>query len=213
MKKRTSTSHPRSRHKTKYNMHKWLKQFVSFALLNTILLAFHGSSVPKRDQQICLFGLVCCLLAINTKHDKFGLERTKLFRTWFALVTISEVLFTIVAPWVLILIDSNNGYFLAPHLFVFQSQIALEGILFMKDGNSLLIYYFTAIANLYRGLALATWALRSAAAEFDDSLPLALTLLPAIAIFLWVCSNLFILLGWYPCIHRLETSNSSEGKK
>jgi hypothetical protein len=102
---------------------------------------------------------------------------------------------------------------LAPHLFVFQSQIALEGILFMKDGNSLLIYYFTAIANLYRGFALATWALRTAAAEFDDSLPLALTLLPAIAIFLWVCSNLFILLGWYPCIHRLETSNSSEGKK
>ena len=189
-----------------------LNQVVPFVVLNAVLLALHASSVPKRDQRICLFGLFCCLLAINTKHDKFGLERTKLFRTLFALVTIPEVLFTIVAPWVLILMEYKNGYFLAPHLFVFQSQIALEGILFMEEGNSLLVYYFTAIANLYRGLALATWARRTAAEEFD-SLPLAVTLLPTIAIFLWICSNLFILFGWYPCIHRLETLPSPERKE
>lgn len=131
----------------------------------------------------------------------------------FGILTMSEVLMTIVAPWILILIDSENGYLLAPHLFVFQSQIALEGIFFIGEGNSLLIYIFTVIANLYRGLALATWASRTMAGERDGSLPLSVTLLPRIAICLWICSNLFILLEWYPCIRPLETSTSHERKE
>lgn len=189
---------------------KRIVQVVLFTVLNVILLTLHGSAVPTRDLWVCVGGLIGCFLAVNLKREGFVLEKTKCFERLFAMVTFPEVLFTLVAPWVFILIDSGNGFPLAPHLFVFQAQIALEGIFTMGEGNSLLAYYFTAIANLYRGLALAAWASRTSADDRD--IPLFLKVLPAIAICLWICSNLFILFAWYPHIQSMESPTRKKKK-
>jgi len=178
-------------------------QVVIFTALNVLLLTLDADAVPKRDLWVCRAGLIGCLLAVKLKREGFVLEKTQRFTTLFAMVTFPEVFFTLVAPWVLISLNTENCYLLAPHLFVFQAQIALEGIFLMGQGNSLLAYYFTAIANLYRGVALAVWESRTNADERDSML---LKLLPRIAMCLWICSNSFILFGWYPHIKRMETS-------
>ena len=185
---------------------KRLLQFNLFTALNVILLAFHGSAIPKRDVVMFGVGLVACLLAIKFKKDDFILEKTKRFRMMFGMLTIMEVLVTLLVPWTLILLRPDDGYLLAPHLFVFQCQIALEGIFRAGQGDSLLVYYFTVIANLYRSSALVTWVSRTNADERDDAV---LKLLPGLAIGLWICSGVFILFEWYPYIHRIDSPASN----
>jgi hypothetical protein len=193
------------------NQHR-LIQAVVFSALNALLLARHGDAVPKRDLLACVVGVIGCLVALGLKKKGFVLERTWWFSTLFATLTISEVFFTLILPWLLIFFGaSDNGYLLAPHLFVFQAQITLEG-LFMGEGNSLLVYYFNVMANLWRGLALEMWFSRTNVDESDD-LPLILKLLPRIAICLWVCSNIFIFFEWYPCIRIQRVEASSTNKK
>jgi hypothetical protein len=193
------------------NQHR-LIQAVVFSALNALLLARHGDAVPKRDLLACVVGVIGCLLALNLKKEEFVLDRTWWFSTLFAMITMSEVFFTLILPWLHIFFGAPvSGFLLGPHLFVFQAQIALEG-LFMGEGNSLLVYYFTVVANLWRGLALATWFSRTNVDERDD-LPLILKLLPPIAICLWVCSNLFICFEWYPCIRIQRVEALSTNKK
>lgn len=178
-------------------------QFNLFSTLNLILMALVGSAIPLRDVVMFGVGLFACLLALKMKKVDFTLDKTKRFSMLFAMVTIPEVLLTLLVPWILIVLDPTNGYLLGPHLFVFQCQIALEGIFrAVGQGNSLLIYYFTVFANLYRSTALATWVSRTNAEERDDAI---LKLLPGIAIGIWCESSLFTLFEWYPCIHRGES--------
>jgi hypothetical protein len=123
---------------------------------------------------------------------------------------ILEVVLTIILPWILILekeMQRNGatvndreliGYQLAPHLFVFQSQIALESIIEVmvpEREQPRFIFWYTCIFNAYRLFAIDAWITR-----LRDEQPMILTILPVLTAFLWITSNFFIEFVWYPCL-------------
>lgn len=200
--------------------------FVLFQALNALLLVWHGSAVPRRDllaSMIGFLGLMAAVLVLPTP-EKVKLDRTKRFRTLFQMISLCEVLGTVVAPWYFIAREAKNdsssnagaaGYLLAPHLFVFQEQIALDCIILMQSTQRpLLMFRYTCIANAYRGLAIATWVGRTLqytdgmTTTSPDSLPL--LILPAIATLLWFCSNAFVIFLWYPCLKPIVGDESKK---
>lgn len=187
-----------------------LKSLVLSTALNVLLLSRHRNAVPKRDIFMCALGLVGVLIATRSKRDRSVLDRTRRFRILFNVLSSLEVNFTILLPWWLIYCDSLNGYLMAPHLFVFQAQIALESIIVISENYSpLLNFEYTVIANIYRALALTTWVSRTLADDTsydvrDDHRHL-ITMLPGIAVCLWIFSNLFIWFEWYPLLRSEGT--------
>jgi hypothetical protein len=187
-----------------------------FALLNLPLLGVSQAEIPKQDIVACALGLMALLtMPRMIPHDSHTtLVPSKSFHKTFAVLSSCEVLFLIAIPWILIILEilgwSNSDekansaqYLLAPHLFVFQSQIALEALA-MKDGAWVLFIY-TCVANTYRYLALATGLERAGSSGEVGSLPgfgrgvmLPMHLLLVLSLVLWVASNAFILLRWYP---------------
>lgn len=165
-------------------------------------------AVPVRDirMNVAAIGLLF-LLTINPHHNKHAatLHKTTTFRWVFTTLSSCEVLFTVFLPWWLIWKASSDaklrsqiGYILAPHLFVFQAQIGMEGLIY---GDSQLMFDYTVVLNLYRGLALLEWLSRStAAAAAEGTLSAALPWLSYLAIVLWVCSNSFIYFVWRSCL-------------
>jgi hypothetical protein len=186
-----------------------------FTALNVLLVTRHGNAVPKRDILIVAIGLAGLLIAARFKQEGIMLEKTKRWRILFAVLSSLEVTFTILLPWWLVFRDSRNGYLMAPHLFVFQAQIALEGITFMAGHNHQLMFWYTVIANTYRALALATWVSRTLGDEMYSvrDRPLLVTLLPGIAVCLWIFSNLFVWFEWYPLLRSDETMAATTSKK
>jgi hypothetical protein len=181
---------------------------VLFTTLNVLLLSLHRNAVPKRDIFMCALGLVGLLIATRFKHERVVLDRTKRYRILFTVLSSLEVIFTILLPWWLIYRDFLNGYLMAPHLFVFQAQIALESIIFMAGYNPhQLMFGYTVIANIYRALALTTWVSRTLADDMYNVRDhrLLITLLPGIAVCLWIFSNLFIWFEWYPLLRSEGT--------
>jgi hypothetical protein len=174
-----------------------------FHALNILLLWIFPGAVPIRDiyMNVAAIGLLF-LLTNNPHHNKHAatLRKTKTFRWTFATLSSCEVLLTVFLPWWLIWkapsdasLRSQMGYILAPHLFVFQAQIGMEGLIY---GDSQLMFDYTVVLNLYRGLALWEWLSRSTA---DASLAAA-TWLAYLAILLWFCSNSFIYFVWRSCL-------------
>lgn len=198
----------------KYSSNRFVTQTLVFSALNVFLCSRHGDAVPTSYLLVCAAGLIGCLVAVKLNQIKFALEKTKRFRILFSMLTLSEVFFTILVPWLFILVDSNNnGYLVAPHLFALQAQIALEGIFIRTEGHSMLVYYFSILANLFRGLALLTWTTRTKAVDEVVGLGWSIKMLPRIAACLWIFSNLFIVFEWYPCIQRMEMTSPSKMKE
>ena len=131
-----------------------------------------------------------------------------------------EVAFLLLTPWIILvsssLPSSSNGwsvdertienlaYVLVPHLFIFQSQIALESMIKERRG---MVFWYTVIANSYRGaFGIATWMSRyqEKRDEFSTGptwLVLVLDTISSLAIVLWCMSMVFIAFIWYPCLN------------
>jgi hypothetical protein len=192
-----------------------------FSLLNLLLLGVSRVAIPKRDIAACMLGLTALLtLPRMIPHDSHAtLVPSRTFHNRFVVLSACEVLLLIVIPWILIFVEALGGrnttdekansaqYLLAPHLFVFQSQIALEGLA-MNDGAWVLFMY-TCVANTYRYLALATGLERAGIMGDVYNLPGVIRgamppihLLLVLSLVLWVASNAFILLTWYPQLIR-----------
>ena len=172
--------------------------------------------VPRREFTACRIGicmiLILTLFASNEARARLDSGR---FRSLFATLSLMEVAFTILLPWLIISKDIfhrsrtiKNGHLLAGHLFIFQAQIAGECIVELADEKrSWLIFPFTCIANMYRGITIATWIQRVFAQqkiEYSDMV------LPFIAGVLWIYSSfIFIPRVWYPLIKKVESCTST----
>ncbi|KAG7340363.1 hypothetical protein IV203_023906 [Nitzschia inconspicua] len=190
---------------------------LSFSMLNLSLLYLCGGAkcVPRHDVIVSCLGLAMLLVWRPSRGPLLALTSDH-FHLLFAMLSSLEVLFTLVLPWCLILWSHTSNdiaawnYLLAPHLFVFQSQIALEGLV-MSSENARFMFWYTVIANTYRATALATWVQRTIMAldkdEIDSAISV-LTFLPGTAVLLWLCSNIFIVCVWYPVLPREQSTCS-----
>ena len=189
---------------------KYLFIFLFFNTLNALLVLICPSVDLRRDVLVSAVGFVALLVFLrNPKNDNYQIHKSKQFRRLFPILTIAEVLFTLVLPWWLITgkfrrtSNPNDeevlGSLLAPHLFVLQEQIALEGIIMTYGNRPKLVLDYTCGANLYRSLAIYSWLSGSLRSETASPL---VTGLSIVAGLLWVCSNSFILFVWYPCLQK-----------
>jgi hypothetical protein len=187
---------------------------VLFSVLNSLLWNVCADSIPKQDIVACLLGFTILLNFPSSFRNGPKLEATKQFHHFFAVLSSFEILVTLIVPWILIWRSTHDTemihYILAPHLFVFQAQIALESLVMT---NAALMFWYTVIANSYRVTALLTWIQRSrdvAGSQFADmSIPM--TILPILALLLWFCSNYFIVFVWYPLLPKSERRNNHVG--
>lgn len=127
--------------------------------------------IPHRDYLMCRVGLILIIFLTSFESRRPRKRLTsKRFRKTFATLSAMEVVFTIVLPWMIILqgimnIDkketSRNGHLFAPHLFIFQAQIAFECIIVLAgEQRKWLMFPFTCVSNAYRGITLGTWIMR-----------------------------------------------------
>jgi hypothetical protein len=155
-----------------------------FAGLDMALLALDHTAVPKRDLLASFIALAVMMevLTWNRGHTKMiapsgtpnpDMKRRldKVFHTLSAI----ELLTTIIIPWAMILhqqfFESDRSlqakedsaiYILASHLFIFQTQIALESLIAAAGPQyRWMLFPFTIVANTYRLIPLLTWLSRS----------------------------------------------------
>jgi hypothetical protein len=180
---------------------------VLFSALNALLWYVCDDDVPKEDVGAYLLGFTILLFLPPSYRNGPKLVATKRFHQIFTVLSSFEILVTLIIPWLLIWNSTNNTemarYVLAPHLFVFQAQIALETLV---TTNAALMFWYTVIANSYRATALVTWIQRSLDVDGQDagkSIPT--RILPTLALLLWFCSNYFIAFVWHPLLPKSKT--------
>jgi len=170
-----------------------------------ILSILFRGEIPHRDYVMCCVGpiLVTFFASFETKERPKNV-RTERFRNIFNILSALEVVVTILIPWLVILegiLNKNetrrNGYLLAPHLFVFQAQIACECMIMLYgERRKWMIFPFTCVANAYRGVTIGTWMFRLLNEDVTRSRDI---ILPMIATGLWIYSSfVFIPKVWYP---------------
>jgi hypothetical protein len=134
---------------------------------------------------------------------------SKRFRSIFAALSTMELVFTVLIPWLIILegifngsLTRKNGHLLAAHLFIFQAQIAGECIILLAgDKRAWLVFPFTCLANLYRGMTIATWIQR---VMEQSTLGGRDVVIPLLATALWIYSTfIFIPREWYPLLKKV----------
>ena len=164
--------------------------------------------IPNRDYVMCRVGLVLILFLTSFESNKRTRSiESKRFRKIFTTLSSFEVVFTIILPWLIILegilnqrVNLKNGHLLAAHLFVFQTQISLECIIQLAgERRKWIMFPFTVLANIYRGVTIVTWIMRVVAEE--EALEHRDVVLPIIALCLWLYSTfIFIPYEWYPLL-------------
>lgn len=188
---------------------------VVFSYTNAILLSLSPEgAVPRRDIFAWALGFLLILGAmIIFPRDRAS--RKSDFRRTFQKLSILEVVFTILIPWCVILVEnwttptekantSKLGFMLASHLFTFQAQISLEAIIsFGGERRGWLMFPYTCVANAYRVISIATWWIRARDSDLErNAIELGFKYsLPLIATALWIYSSfVFIPFYWYPAI-------------
>jgi len=206
---------------TKKNMNRRLSAvFLISNLLNILLFAIFPKAIHRHDIALSLIGSVFVFAIVAYKLKRLRqqqdvhLNRSEKFLKLSQMFEFSLVIATLVLPWWAIIRESLLGergnvvyYMLSPHLFLFQAQIALECIILMlpegvRDG---LLFRYTVAANCYRGIAIYRWTAKRFWLFLDEAdADILLTILPCLAVGLWVCSNLFSALIWYPLLNRKQ---------
>ena len=189
-----------------------------FAPLQLLLCHLAREEIPHRDMVTFQMGLLLVVVVIllwgRHRHAPILVtHESQLMRTAFTRISTLEVVFTIILPWVLLLIAGENNRQLLgiPHLFVFQAQIILEVMFTLADRGDF-NFPFTIVANLYRSKSIIAWChqtyFRTTTAT---SIPfqMASLALSTIAALLWLYGSLiFIPTIWFPC---LEFSSKMKG--
>ena len=201
-------------------------------LLTVELLRAKLDDIPDRDLYASLVGLVgvaaAILMAKSLSFPRHNFQRTPRFVKSFRMLTLAEVVFTLVVPWAVLSrnwqrpttllqfpllmrpeIDVDTPtveHLLVPHLFIFQVQILLEAIISLSSESSLLFPY-TCVANAYRAVPLAVWVLQTKALVVSQSEELGTLesifaiLLPAVTVLLWTFSSfMFLPSDWRPLL-------------
>jgi hypothetical protein len=142
----------------------------------------------------------------SNDYNRNNLTQSKRFRVIFNTMSALDLLFTVVVPWLSILEHliyrtaiRGHLHLHASHLFISQTQIALECIIIMAGENrKWIIFPFTLLANCYRLISILTWIAR---ALHDTNLESRDVFLPAMAFSIWIYSTfVFIPRVWYPLI-------------
>ena len=193
-----------------------------FASLNVMLWTWCQGAIPMRDAAFSLVALLVLLLlgapTPNRSHHQVTLTMSPLMSVSTSGLMLFEVSFLLATPWIVLVTSSSTSmgdtdvrtfenlvYVLAPHLFIFQSQIALESMIRRKERRGM-VFWYTAIANSYRGaFGTAVWIKRYVEKrdEFTNGPPrlvLFLDILSTLAVVLWCESMVFIGFIWYPCL-------------
>ena len=189
-----------------------------FGSLECILLLYHRKELPTRDiAAVKVASLILLILPFliasipTTWHTQVlvvQVEKTPRFRAIFSRLSLAEIFFTVIIPWIQILLVAGNASMALPHLFVFQAQIALESLILAEGNNcKFALFPFTAVANIYRFVPIASWLMNSQhICSNNESTTGVLKfcrelILPSIALLLWSYSTLiFIPLEWYPLL-------------
>jgi hypothetical protein len=201
-----------------------------FTGLDMALLALDHTAVPKRDllASFIVLGVLIEVCSGKTGHNTIAPSGTpnpdmkrrldKVFHTLSAI----ELLTTIIIPWAIILNQQFFGrdsslqakedsaiYILASHLFIFQTQIAVESLIAASGSqHHRMLFPFTIVANTYRLVPLLTWLSRSGY-KVGQQEPnywqqqQQQLLLPWIGIALWIFSSFyFIPFEWWPVLQN-----------
>lgn len=193
-----------------YMPSKFALVFLTFNFLNLLLVKVCPNTIPPRDIAVAVVAAAVLIAIVfrNVYRHDVKLQQTARFVTLLKILSSCEVVGTIVLPWIAIIRELLRGDgnvevygMLAPHLFVFQAQIALESILMlMKRERADLLFRYTVAANCYRGLAIAQWIMQMFSLSKKEKISFLLKLLPSVALGLYVFSNLFIAFVWYPLV-------------
>ena len=198
-----------------------LVTFTLFSALDCILLLHHRKELPTRDivavKIAALLLFVIPFLISYTpsawRTQTIVVEKTPRFRAIFSRLSLAEIFFTVIIPWVQLLLHvrvAGTTSLALPHLFVFQAQIALESLILAEGNESkFALFPFTVVANVYRFAPIAIWWMNSLH-TCSNSEPTTSTfrllvccelMLPSIALLLWSYSTLvFIPLEWHPLL-------------
>jgi hypothetical protein len=199
-----------------------------FTGLDMALLALDHTAVPKRDLLASFISLAVLMEVFSWKrgHSIIAPSGTsnpdlkrrldKMFHTLSAI----ELLTTIILPWAMILHQQFFGrenslhakedsaiYILASHLFVFETQIALESLIVVAGlQHHWMLFPFTIVANTYRLVPLLTWLSRSGynfGQQASTNNNWQHHPLPLIGIALWIFSSFyFIPFEWWPVLQN-----------
>jgi hypothetical protein len=183
-----------------------LSFLIGFGTLDVLLYRRCKDSIPQRD--VIEFGVFLSFAAVSAYlfrgNHRQELQKTNLFHLLFALLASLEILAIVIAPWLVILGRGGSGpsssscNMLAPHLFIFQAQIGAEALVMSKSSAAL--FWYTCFANAYRSVTLVA-SIRRVVRDGVYYHHVTLThVLLVIAVVLWICSNLFIVLIWYPLL-------------
>ena len=191
-----------------------------FGVLECILLLYHRAELSTRDisavKVATLILLVIPFLIVSIPTTWYAhvlaakVEKTPRFRAIFSRLSLAEIFFTVIIPWIQILLVTGNASMALPHLFVFQAQIALESLILAEGSDcKFALFPFTAVANIYRFANIYRWWMNSQQICSNNESTIGVLqfccelILPSIALLLWSYSTLiFIPLEWYPLLTR-----------
>ena len=181
---------------------------VIFSVLETLLWYLCADFIPRRDIGAGLLAITVLLVLPSNMVLGKTLHADERFHKLFVILSTIEVVVTLVTPWHFIREsyhddDHSIRYQLAPHLFVFQAQIALETLVVSQKDSTLVLFWYTVVANTYRATALVTWVQRVFfETKSDQSIDYLYipAILPILTVLIWCCSNYFIIFVWYPCL-------------
>jgi hypothetical protein len=202
---------------------------IIFSILNVVLWTWRQDAIPSRDVACSLVGLLLLFKlgasTPNRSQHQVALTTTRLMSVATPVLMLFEVFFLLATPWLVLVLSStrlgdddartveNLAYVLAPHLFIFQSQIALESMIKERRG---MVFWYTAIANSYRGaFGTVIWISRylerrDAFSAGPARLALLFDILSTLAVILWCASTVFIAFIWYPCLSSKTLSKSEK---
>ena len=190
--------------------------FLFFLASEATLLKLCSPYIPDRDFIACELCSVYLLSILKNKQPQkyANINYPKDFSFHAAVLSLAEVIFTIILPWLMIIKEhkpqgiNEAGYLLGSHLFIFQAQIIFELFILMSGKqNRWIVFPYTCAANAYRLIPIITSTVHGMG-MLQDGPPLELTewidifLLPCFTVTLWLYSSFhFIPKVWYPLIH------------
>ena len=182
-----------------------------FIALNVALylLTLPVHAIPIQHVIASIVAFVLVVITANSRiHRQVTLEKSKSFKKYFPIFTLSELITFLVIPWVSILLAFHGkdnweevSCIFSPHLYIIQTQIGLESIL-ISDKRHGALFRFILISNVYRGFGIASSVIEYITCKdiFSPSQTPFLNMYMASSILVYILSNLVIVKLWYPLL-------------
>lgn len=190
-------------------------QLLVFGGLNAALWCMMRGqqAVPTRDVAMSLIACLLVAAALQILPQRRAiLNKTTYFKKILNLLSLSELITFLIIPWALLITFRGEkgvfAYVLASHLYIVQTQVALEYIFVAQDRRGASFWYIV-VTNVYRGVGIGTWIWRYM--EIRDGLPSDtmtrfMDVYTTLAAFVWLASNAVIAFVWYPCLTMIDSA-------